>query len=129
MPGETEDAVIAEMKDWLEAFEAEAGGCAARIVELAPSTGGPSETPADHPFVAACRAALAGLGLPDELSGLLVNCDMGSFRAAGVPAVVCGPGSPDVMHVRDEHIAVEDLERGVQAYQAMARHWLSQVGQ
>lgn len=125
VPGETEDAVIAEVKDWLKEFGANAAGCTASVADLVPSTGGPSETPADHPFVAACRAALAERGLSTELSGLIVNCDMSSFRAAGVPAVVCGPGSPDVMHVRDEYIAVDALERAVLVYEAMARHWLA----
>lgn len=128
VPGETEDAVIAEFKDWLKAFSAGAGGCTAGIVDLAPSTGGPSETLADHPFVITCQAGLAEVGLSTELSGLIVNCDMSAFRAAGIPAVVCGPGSPDVMHVRDEHVAVDALERGVLVYEAMARHWLGGEG-
>lgn len=128
VPGEIEDAVIAEFGDWLKEFEASAQGCTARIVKLAPSTGGPSETKADHPFVIACQAGLAEIGLAIELSGLVVNCDMSAFRAAGIPAVVCGPGSPDVMHVRDEHIAVEVLERGVLVYEAIARRWLAGAG-
>jgi succinyl-diaminopimelate desuccinylase len=125
VPGETEDMAIAEIKDWLKEFSATANGCTATIADLAPSTGGPSETSADHPFVVACQAALAEFDLSTELSGLTVNCDMSSFRSAGVPAVVCGPGSPDVMHVRDEHIAVDAVERAVLVYDAMARHWLA----
>ncbi|WP_137389970.1 M20 family metallopeptidase [Rhodoligotrophos defluvii] len=128
VPGETEDAVIAQFKTWLEAFESSTEGYTARIVDLAPSTGGPSETLPDHPFVIACQAGLAEIGLPTALSGLVVNCDMSSFRAAGIPAVVCGPGSPDVMHARDEHITVAALERGVDAYESMARQWLAGVG-
>jgi succinyl-diaminopimelate desuccinylase len=124
VPGETEDTVTAEFDHWLREFEAAAGGVNARIVEFAPSTGGPSETSADHPFVLACQAGLADVGLPTELSGLMVNCDMSAFRAAGIPAVACGPGSPDVMHGRDEHVAVEALDRAVCVYEAIARRWL-----
>ena len=126
VPGETEEAVTAEINAWLAEFAAGADACTASIVDLAPSTGGPSETTADHPFLLACQKGLAEVGLPTELSGLIVNCDMSSFRAAGIPTVVCGPGSPDVMHVRDEHIAARDLERGVRAYAAMARRWLAE---
>lgn len=126
VPGETEEAVTEEVRAWLAEFNAGGEGCTAAIVDLAPSTGGPSETLPDHPFVLACQRGLSEIGLATELSGLIVNCDMSSFRAAGIPTVVCGPGSPDVMHVRDEHIAVEQLERGVLAYKAMARHWLGE---
>ena len=128
VPGETEEAVIAEFEAWLADFEHESGGMTARIVALAPSTGGPSETAAEYPFVRACQAGLAQAGLSPELSGLIVNCDMTHFRSAGIPAVVCGPGSPDAMHVRDEHLAVESLERAVTAYASMARHWLGGAG-
>ncbi|RKF14178.1 M20 family peptidase [Roseovarius spongiae] len=124
VPGETEEEVTAEILAWLAAFNEAGSDAAASIVDLAPSTGGPTETPADHPFVRACQAALDGIGLPSALSGLIVNCDMSSFRGAGVPTVVFGPGSPDVMHVRDEHIAVAALEQGVRAFDVMARRWL-----
>jgi succinyl-diaminopimelate desuccinylase len=125
VPGETDEAVIEEFDAWLAAFEAEGGGVTATIVERAPSTGGPSETAPDHPFVRACQAGLAAVGLPPELTGLTVNCDMTHFRAAGIPAVVFGPGSPSVMHVRDEHLTAQVLEQAVAAYVSMARHWLN----
>jgi acetylornithine deacetylase/succinyl-diaminopimelate desuccinylase family protein len=128
VPGEREEAVTEEFNDWLDAFNRNSGGCIASIVDLAPSTGGPSETPVDDPFVLACQAGLGEVGLSSELTGLIVNCDMTHFRAAGIPTVVCGPGSPDVMHVRDEAIAVEALEKAVTAYAAMARHWLGGGG-
>lgn len=124
VPGETEEAVTVELNAWLAEFNQVEADCSASIVNLAPSTGGPSETHADHPFVLACQSGLAESGLSTELSGLIVNCDMSSFRSAGIPTVVCGPGSPDVMHVCDEHIEVTELEQGVRAFDAMARHWL-----
>lgn len=128
VPGETDGAVIDEFKAWLAAFEAESDGLTAAIVDLAPSTGGPSETAADHPFVRACRAGLADVGLATDLAGLIVNCDMTHFRAAGIPAVVFGPGSPGAMHVRDECVTVHALEQAVAAYCAMARRWLDGAG-
>lgn len=125
VPGETEEAVIAEFEAWLAAFEAEGGGVSATIVERAPSTGGPSETAPNHPFVRACQAGVAAVGLAPELAGLTVNCDMTHFRAAGIPAVVFGPGSPGAMHVRDEHLSVPALEQAVAAYVSIARNWLN----
>lgn len=37
--------------------------------------------------------------------------EAGLYQEAGIPAVVCGPGSIDVAHQPDEYISLEDLER------------------
>ena len=38
--------------------------------------------------------------------------EAGRFQAAGIPTVVCGPGSIDQAHQPDEYIALDELERG-----------------
>ncbi|MEV7085325.1 M20 family metallopeptidase [Streptomyces sp. NPDC093085] len=135
LPGETPESVIAEVDAVLAEFNASASasanadasaagvgdghGAYASVVACAPSTGGPSETPGDHPFVALCRRVLADAGADDTLGGLTVNCDMTHFRAAGVPALVCGPGRLEVMHAVDEHIAVDELTGSVDLYRAI----------
>jgi succinyl-diaminopimelate desuccinylase len=121
IPGEHEDHVLADFGEMLERFNDTEHGLTARLVELAPSTGGPSETNADDPFVVGCVAALRSIGQSGELSGMQVNCDMSHFRGAGVPAVVYGPGSPSQMHVVDESIGLDELERGREGYLAMTR--------
>ncbi|AXG76555.1 M20 family metallopeptidase [Streptomyces paludis] len=119
LPGETPESVVAAVGEILDRFNARGTGATASVVECAPSTGGPSETPADDPFVTLCRAALAAAGADDSLGGLTVNCDMTHFRAAGVPALVCGPGRLEVMHAVDEHIVVEELRASVGLYRAI----------
>ncbi|MEE1802081.1 M20 family metallopeptidase [Streptomyces sp. JV176] len=123
LPGETQESVLAEVGAVLAEFNAGAAdgghGASASVVACAPSTGGPSETPDDHPFVALCRRALAAAGADDSLGGLTVNCDMTHFRAAGVPALVCGPGRLEVMHAVDEHIVVDELVDAVGLYRAV----------
>lgn len=37
--------------------------------------------------------------------------EAGIYQAAGIPAVVCGPGAIEVAHRPDEHISLEQLER------------------
>ena len=37
--------------------------------------------------------------------------EAGLYQQAGIPAVVCGPGSIDVAHRPDEHVAIDQLER------------------
>nr|WSZ94801.1 M20 family metallopeptidase [Streptomyces sp. NBC_00857] len=119
LPGETQESVVEAVGEVLARFNARSRGATAAVVECAPSTGGPSETPQDHPFVRLCRGALAAAGADDTLGGLTVNCDMTHFRAAGVPALVCGPGSLEVMHAVDEHIVVKELVRSVGLYRTI----------
>ncbi|GJE55442.1 acetylornithine deacetylase [Methylobacterium sp. WL9] len=38
--------------------------------------------------------------------------EAGRFQAAGLPTVVCGPGSIDQAHQPDEYITLDELERG-----------------
>ncbi|MBO3681935.1 M20 family metallopeptidase [Streptomyces sp. NEAU-YJ-81] len=128
LPGETPQSVLEAVGAVLAAFNADGHGATASVVECAPSTGGPSETPQDHPFVRLCRRALAAAGGDDTLGGLTVNCDMTHFRAAGVPALVCGPGRLDVMHAVDEHIAIDELERSVGLYRAVLAEVLGTAG-
>jgi acetylornithine deacetylase/succinyl-diaminopimelate desuccinylase-like protein len=124
VPGEREEDVLAAVSEILERFNRQQSGLTARLAELAPSTGGPSETAADDPFVESCAAALKGIGQGGELGGMQVNCDMSHFRRAGMPTVVYGPGSPREMHVVDESIALDELDRGVAGYLAMVRAYL-----
>ncbi|MFE3142926.1 M20 family metallopeptidase [Streptomyces scopuliridis] len=128
LPGETQESALAEVGAVLEAFNAGGHGATAAVAECAPSTGGPSETPPDHPFVLLCRRALASAGADDGLGGLTVNCDMTHFRAAGVPALVCGPGRLEVMHAVDEHIVIAELEDSVRLYHAILSEALGARG-
>ncbi|MEV7426563.1 M20 family metallopeptidase [Streptomyces sp. NPDC091212] len=125
LPGETQESVVAAVGEVLDRFNAAGEGASASVVACAPSTGGPSETPGDHPFVGLCRRALAASGADDSLGGLTVNCDMTHFRAAGVPALVCGPGRLEVMHAVDEHIVVDELRDSVGLYRAILTEALS----
>jgi acetylornithine deacetylase/succinyl-diaminopimelate desuccinylase-like protein len=126
VPGEREEDVLAAVGEILERFNREQSGLTAGLAELAPSTGGPSETAADDPFVESCASALRGIDQGGELGGMQVNCDMSHFRRAGMPTVVYGPGSPSEMHVVDESIGLDELDRGVAGYLAMVRAYLAE---
>jgi len=66
------------------------------------------------------------MGQTDEPAGLVFNCDMSHFHAAGVPAVVYGPGSVAVMHAADEYVDIADLEAAVVGYVAVAAEVLGE---
>jgi len=120
VPGETNDSVLSELEQALEEFNRERREGHAKLAGLGPSTGGPSETLPDHPFVRAALEALAAIGQSGQPIGLMFNCDMTHFKAAGIPTVVYGPGEMAVMHTVDESVAVADLQAAVEGYTAMA---------
>jgi acetylornithine deacetylase/succinyl-diaminopimelate desuccinylase-like protein len=45
-------------------------------------------------------------------------CDACFFAERGMPAIALGPGSIQQAHTKDEHIAVADLEKGVEFFKA-----------
>lgn len=43
-------------------------------------------------------------------------CDAGRLSGGGIPSVACGPGSIAQAHTKDEFLAINDLEKGVEFY-------------
>lgn len=125
VPGETAESALAEIEALLAKFNADNAPVTAVIAECAPSTGGPSQTADTDPFVMSCQQALDGVGADSALGGLIVNCDMTHFRAAGIPTVVIGPGELEVMHVPDESVDIDELRRAVDVYEAILRRVLT----
>ncbi|UCD44709.1 MAG: ArgE/DapE family deacylase [Candidatus Bathyarchaeota archaeon] len=44
-----------------------------------------------------------------------------SYTTAGIPTVICGPGSIDQAHTSDEYISLEQLDRGVGVFKELIR--------
>ncbi len=44
-----------------------------------------------------------------------------SYSKAGIPTVICGPGSIDQAHTPDEYISLEQIDRGVETYKQLIR--------
>jgi len=65
------------------------------------------ETSSDHEAV---RLALA-LAETEELGKVDYGTEAGLFARAGIPAVVCGPGSIAQAHRPDEYLSIEQLAR------------------
>jgi acetylornithine deacetylase len=77
----------------------------------------------DNPAVVVARE-LGGL-LP--LADLPFGTEAGYFQAAGIPTVVCGPGSISEAHQPDEWIAADQLRRGYRFLTEAARWARSQA--
>ena len=67
---------------------------------LAPQPGSEAETLA---------LRLAGRNRTDTVP---FGTEAGHYQAAGIPTIVCGPGSIDQAHQPDEFITLEQLEAG-----------------
>jgi acetylornithine deacetylase len=44
-----------------------------------------------------------------------------SYTIAGIPTVICGPGSIDQAHTPDEYISLEQIDLGVETYKKLIR--------
>ena len=109
VPGEDEAAVRRELQLLLDTAS-RMFGVDAEIVEYKPTTGGPTQTAADHPIVkAAQQACLKRSGAEATLQGFQGGCDLVHFRSVGAQGIVLGPGSLAVAHKPDEFVPIDEL--------------------
>ena len=110
LPGDDPDALFKQFKDYVE------GTLQPEMHAVEPGTGF-SITPLSVLPALDNRAEAQVVGLAQELSG---NHDIGKvsfgtegsqFQAAGIPTVVCGPGSIEQAHKANEFVAVEQIEQ------------------
>ncbi len=128
VPGEDEEQVKKDLADLVERAARESG-VEAEIVEFRPTTGGPTETAADHPVVTASQAACShNNGAATPLGGFQGGCDLVHFRTVGANGVVLGPGSLTVAHQPNEFVPIDELMRSVFIYRDVARSMLGGGG-
>ncbi|HZK91846.1 MAG TPA: acetylornithine deacetylase [Stellaceae bacterium] len=110
LPGDDVAAVIAELRAFadtsllpeMRAVRAETGIV---IEELSAAPG--LNTPTDHEATQ-LAAALSGSNGTIKVA---FGTEGGLFSAAGIPTVICGPGSIDQAHKPDEFIALDQIAR------------------
>ncbi len=80
----------------------------------------------DHPFLRqVIRGAEKALGTKPSVGVWAFSTDgVFTMGEAGIPTVGFGPGDEALAHTADEHIAVRDLLRAVEAYAAIAQEVL-----
>ncbi|MEW4567922.1 M20 family metallopeptidase [Tautonia sp. JC769] len=62
------------------------------------------------------------LGERPPISAVPYGTDAGPLSASGIPSLVIGPGDIAQAHTKDEWIAVDQLEKAVEVYYALACH-------
>ena len=127
IPGVDHAALVADIAAL--AHSAAAGdGITAEVVVIDDRP--PVDTPADHPVVAALRAAHESVvgaapimgGVPGTTDGTILA------RDAGLATVVYGPGGKWIAHQADEFVEVVDLKRCARVYLEAARRFLTGYG-
>lgn len=78
----------------------------------------PVRTPADDPWVAGLPAPVRPVPATYFTDASVLGAVTG-----GAPIVVWGPGTPAVMHARDEYVEVAELEQAAAAFGAVAAAW------
>lgn len=89
----------------------------ARIKAVAPEGGvtitrTASAPPLEHDDGGAAERFVRALTGDNRLAGAAFVAEAGLYQRAGIPAVLCGPGSILQAHQPDEWIAIEQLDRG-----------------
>jgi acetylornithine deacetylase/succinyl-diaminopimelate desuccinylase family protein len=126
VPGERQDAVVADIDALLARLRAEDPELQVAIEGYLPTSGPPSETPRDARLVGLAVEAVSEVtGAPGEVYGAGFGCDMTHFRGLGAEAVILGPGDIDRAHKADEYIELAELEAGRQVYAALLRRLLA----
>ncbi|MEH3106928.1 MAG: acetylornithine deacetylase [Sphingomonas fennica] len=111
--------VAADADRYEARFRAAADAANAAIRALAPEGGVAVERLADAPPLEfdqggeAERFVRALTGDNDAI-GAAFTAEAGLYQQAGIPAVLCGPGSIEQAHQPDEWIAIDQIERGAE---------------
>ncbi|AMG56253.1 M20 family metallopeptidase [Pantoea vagans] len=126
VPGESEEAVKAELQQLLDHANASAG-VEAEIVAWQATTGGATETSSNEAIVQHSLVACRRHGQPEAGPfGFQGGCDLVHFRALGAKGVVIGPGSLAVAHKPDEFVPVEEFIAAASIYLDVALAMLPQ---
>ncbi|TFV67888.1 UNVERIFIED_ORG: M20 family peptidase [Bacillus sp. AZ43] len=78
----------------------------------------PVGTPADDPWVGTLPAPVR-----DTPATYFTDASVLAPVVRGAPVVVWGPGTPAVMHARDEYVELAELDQAAAAFTAVARAW------
>jgi succinyl-diaminopimelate desuccinylase len=120
VPGQDHDGVLRHFERLIAEVGKSEPGFSAEV--SSPFSLPPVETPAGHPAVAGFTAAVqAATGEPADRGVVRFATEAAIFvPALNVPAIVFGPGNPDLAHQPDENVAISKMLEAAQVYAAAA---------
>jgi acetylornithine deacetylase ArgE len=105
-------ADVETIKGWVRGLISESDNGYQGSVEInVPRVRKPLDVPRDSEIVKLLTEVLGS-----EAIGVPYFSEAGDYTEAGIPTVLCGPGSIDQGHTADEYISVDQLEKGVEVY-------------
>jgi acetylornithine deacetylase len=119
VPGEDGAQVLAEVESLLSDLRAGHPGLV--VTTLDPIVHAPLDPAPGTGFASLVAAALAARGSDPTPAGVRFGTDAGALSAAGIPAVVLGPGDIAQAHTDDEWLDLSELDRAVELYLAIMR--------
>jgi acetylornithine deacetylase/succinyl-diaminopimelate desuccinylase family protein len=124
LPGDSPEAIrneIEEVVRSVQAVDPSAHVSVEREKELEEIPHPPFEISSDHPLVQTLASiVLTVTGRAPTFRGLPVFTDAALLQAAGIPAVLCGPGDIALAHSDDESVPLSDLELAAKIYAGAA---------
>jgi len=113
LPGQTADDALASLRRRIEAI----GDPELRYEIGVEVFGEASEIDPAHPWAQVVRAAVESVrGQRPPVCGMPFMTDTRFVRAAGIPAVVCGPGLLECAHAHDEWVGLDALADAATLY-------------
>lgn len=89
--------------------------CGVRVTKL---TNVPSLAPGEHNAAEALVRSLTG---DNALRAVAYATEAGQFHEAGMPSIICGPGSIDQAHTPNEFIDASQLDEGVEIFSKLVQ--------
>jgi len=114
VPGEDNATVVPTVERLLEELRGEFPEI--EVEQQEPYLDPPLDPAGGEAFAGAVCGVLKGMGLDGEPAGVYYGTDGSQFSAIGISAVVLGPGSIEQAHTKDEWLALDQLERGIEVY-------------
>ena len=116
LPGEEARKAVAEVRSYLASAIEEDLGLQVSPPHLA--VPGMSLS-ADHPLAQAVSAAVREVTGKAPIHGMTGTTHAGPLNAAGIPALVFGPGEEGQAHTATERLDLEQLEQAAQVYEKL----------
>lgn len=89
--------------------------CGVRVTKL---TNVPSLAPGEHNAAEALVRSLTG---DNALRAVAYATEAGQFHEAGMPSIICGPGSIDQAHTPNEYVDASQLDEGVEIFSKLVQ--------
>ena len=123
LPGDSPDAIRAELEKAIAVCEAEPGArvSVVREPEFDRIPHPPLEIDPDHPLPRALSATVARLtGRTPRIGSWAAFTDGALLQEAGIPAVIFGPGDVSLAHTDEERITLSEVVTAAEVYASLA---------